>query len=198
MRWRRSRGDPYPLYAASNLGSFAGLIAYPLLVEPLLTPAAAELAVDGGLCPARPARRRLRADRAGARPVEAMPRRRRAPPPTARRILHWIALAAVPSGLMLSTTTHLTTDIVAMPLLWVLPLGLYLLSFVVAFADAARPGRFITMLAPLVILIAGGLAFSDGAQQPALSRRRSACCCCSSSRSRSTARCTGCGPRPAI
>ena len=44
-------------------------------------------------------------------------------------------LAAVPSGLMLSTTTHLTTDIVAMPLLWVLPLGLYLLSFSVAFSE---------------------------------------------------------------
>ena len=47
----------------------------------------------------------------------------------------WLALAAVPSGLMLSTTTHLTTDIVAMPLLWVIPLGLYLLSFSIAFAE---------------------------------------------------------------
>ena len=56
--------------------------------------------------------------------------------------LHWVALAAVPSGLMLSTTTHLTTDIVAMPLLWVLPLGLYLLSFVIAFAAPPRPGQF--------------------------------------------------------
>jgi hypothetical protein len=47
----------------------------------------------------------------------------RSPAPSRRRILHWIALAAIPSGLMLSTTTHLTTDIVAVPLLWVLPLG---------------------------------------------------------------------------
>jgi hypothetical protein len=47
----------------------------------------------------------------------------------------WLALAAVPSGLMLSTTTHLTTDIFAMPLLWVIPLGIYLLSFVIAFAE---------------------------------------------------------------
>ena len=66
-------------------------------------------------------------------------RRRRRP---CGRSLHWIALAAVPSGLMLSTTTHLTTDIVAMPMLWVLPLGLYLLSFVIAFAAPARAGQF--------------------------------------------------------
>ena len=59
-----------------------------------------------------------------------------------RRMLCWVALAAVPSGLMLSTTTHLTTDIVAMPLLWVVPLGLYLLSFVIAFADRRATGRF--------------------------------------------------------
>jgi hypothetical protein len=58
-----------------------------------------------------------------------------------RRKLLWLALSAVPSGLMLSTTTHLTTDIFAMPLLWVIPLGLYLLSFVVAFADGRLHAR---------------------------------------------------------
>ncbi|WP_447407513.1 hypothetical protein, partial [Clostridium perfringens] len=55
-------------------------------------------------------------------------------PPTGRRVAHWIALAFVPSGLMLATSTYISTDIVAMPLLWVVPLGLYLLSFTVAFA----------------------------------------------------------------
>ncbi len=70
---------------------------------------------------------------------------------------------------MLSTTTHLTTDIVAMPLLWALPLGLYLLSFVIAFAARRGPANLITMLAPLVILIAGGLAFSDGTRNPFVS-----------------------------
>ena len=49
-----------------------------------------------------------------------------------KRKLYWIVLAAVPSGLMLSTTSHLTTDLMAMPLLWVIPLGLYLLSFSIA------------------------------------------------------------------
>jgi hypothetical protein len=69
-----------------------------------------------------------------ARSLEQAPAKA-SPAPSKRRILHWIALAAVPSGLMLSTTTHLTTDIVAMPLLWALPLGIYLLSFVIAFAN---------------------------------------------------------------
>src|SRR3546814_8707169 len=74
-----------------------------------------------------------------------------------RRQLHWLLNAAVPSGLMLSTTTHLTTDIVAMPLLWVLPLGLYLLSFVIAFSTFARPTQIITLLGPVVLLAVGGL-----------------------------------------
>lgn len=167
QRWyalETSRGDPYPLYAASNLGSFAGLLSYPLVVEPLMTLQQqswlwtgiyAVLVLLVALC----------ALTVPAHAVEALPEED-SPAPTARQVLHWIALAAVPSGLMLSTTTHLTTDIVAMPLLWALPLGLYLLSFVVAFAAGRRIADFITVLAPLIILIAGGLAFSSGTQNP--------------------------------
>jgi SAM-dependent methyltransferase len=167
QRWyalETSRGDPYPLYAASNLGSFAGLISYPLIVEPtmslaqqswlwtilyavlVLLVAACALTVPG-------------------RAVEAVPAEA-GPAPTTRQMLHWVALAAVPSGLMLSTTTHLTTDIVAIPLLWVVPLSLYLLSFVIAFATRRGPANFLTVLAPLIILVAGGLAFSDGTRSP--------------------------------
>ena len=62
-----------------------------------------------------------------------------APPATSpigwRRAAHWIALSAVPSGLMLSTTLHLTTDIAAMPLLGVVPLAVYLMSVTVAFSE---------------------------------------------------------------
>jgi SAM-dependent methyltransferase len=161
QRWyalESSRGDPYPLYAASNLGSFAGLLSYPLLVEPLMTVSQqsilwtalyALLVVLVAAC----------AFTVPPEAVEAEPEET-APPPTWRQIGHWVVLAAVPSGLMLSTTTHLTTDIVAMPMLWVVPLGLYLLSFVIAFASRRGIADFITMIAPLVILIAGGLAFS--------------------------------------
>lgn len=170
QRWyalETSRGDPYPLYAASNLGSFAGLISYPLVVEPLMTLQQQSWLWTGiyamlvilviGCALTVP-----------ADAVEAVPEEEEAPP-TTRRTLHWIALAAVPSGLMLSTTTHLTTDIVAMPLLWVLPLGLYLLSWVIAFAARRKPAEIITIGAPLVILICGGLAFSDGTRNPFVS-----------------------------
>jgi hypothetical protein len=170
QRWyalETSRGDPYPLYAASNLGSFAGLLSYPLIVEPLMslqqqswlwTAIYAALVLLVAAC----------ALTVPADAVEIVPEETEAPP-TMKRTLHWIALAAVPSGLMLSTTTHLTTDIVAVPMLWVLPLGLYLLSFVIAFAHRRGPADFITMLAPLIILIAGGLAFSSGTQSPLFS-----------------------------
>ncbi|HEY0327045.1 MAG TPA: fused MFS/spermidine synthase [Allosphingosinicella sp.] len=170
QRWyalETSRGDPYPLYAASNLGSFAGLISYPLIVEPLMTLqeqsylwtglyAVLVLLVIG--C----------AVTVPGHAVEKMPEET-APKPTLRQVVHWIALAAVPSGLMLSTTTHLTTDIVAIPLLWVLPLGLYLLSFVVAFAARRKVADFITLLAPVIILVAGGLAFASGTRDPFVS-----------------------------
>src|SRR3546814_3377628 len=59
---------------------------------------------------------------------------------------------------MLSTTTHLTTDIFAMPLLWVLPLGLYLLSFVIAFSTAERLTMIVPFMAPPVLLGVGGLS----------------------------------------
>jgi SAM-dependent methyltransferase len=167
QRWfamETGRGEPYALYAASNLGSFAGLIAYPLLVEPNLSLRDQSTLWSGGFA-------LLVLLIAGcaftmpARSLETVPERV-SPAPSRKRILYWIALAAVPSGLMLSTTTRLTTDIVAMPLLWVLPLGLYLLSFVIAFSGRRSASIFMTQVAPLVILIAGGLAFADGSNRP--------------------------------
>ena len=77
------------------------------------------------------------------------------------RILQWLVLAAVPSGLMLSTTTHLTTDVFAMPLLWVIPLGLYLLSFVAAFADRRPFANAVSRVTPVLLLLAGGFALTS-------------------------------------
>jgi hypothetical protein len=170
QRWyalESSRGEPYALYAASNLGSFGGLVSYPLIVEPLLTLEQQSALWTGGyaLLVLLVAGCALTTP---AHSVEAAPART-SPPPTRKRVLHWIALSAVPSGLMLSTTTHLTTDIVAMPLLWALPLGLYLLSFVVAFGNWRGSTLFITQVAPIVVLIAGGLAFTDGSNRPLFS-----------------------------
>lgn len=152
-------GDPYILYAASNLGSFAGLISYPALVEPNLPLAVQSWGWTAGyailvLLVVASAVARWR----GAAAVPDAAADQGEPRPTLRRRLHWLAIAAVPSGLMLSTTTHLTTDIVAMPLLWVLPLGLYLLSFVIAFSTADRATQVVTAIAPAVLLAVGGLA----------------------------------------
>ena len=167
QRWyalESSRGDPYPLYAASNLGSFAGLLSYPLIVEPLLT-LQQQSWLWTGLYALLVLLVAICALTVPPEAVELVPEET-APAPSRRQMLHWIALAAVPSGLMLSTTTHLTTDIVAMPLLWALPLGLYLLSYVIAFAERRGFANLLTVLAPLIILIAGGLAFSDGTRNP--------------------------------
>ncbi|MFL6744903.1 MAG: spermidine synthase [Sphingomicrobium sp.] len=146
-------GDPYPLYAASNLGSFGGLITYPLVVEPLL-PIGEQgwlWSVGYGLLVLLVGWCSLGLPRTAAEPraqAAAGPR------PGARQIAEWICLAAVPSGLILSTTLHITTDIIAMPLLWVLPLGAYLLSFTLAFAARRGPADFVIRIAPLILLLA--------------------------------------------
>ncbi len=146
--------DPYALYAASNIGSFGGLIAYPLIVEPALALKGQSWLWTAGYilvlllvagCAARLPRQ------AEGEPHVA----HHTPAPPRRRVLHWIALAFVPSGLMLATTTFLTTDIVAVPMLWVLPLGLYLLSFSVAFRDNAVLPEVLTRFAPIIVLMFG-------------------------------------------
>jgi hypothetical protein len=153
QRWYAlaGHGDPYPLYAASNFGSFLGLLAYPLLVEPLAPVASQSLGWSVGFilvaflvagCATR-----LPAAAAAVTPAQAD-----RPAPKSREVLRWIWLAAIPSGLIMSTTLHLTTDIVAMPLLWVLPLGLYLLSFSVAFAADRRPADLVRRVAPFALL----------------------------------------------
>jgi len=166
QRWFAADGnaaDPYALYAASNLGSFSGLISYPLLVEPLMPLATQSVgwAVGYGLL-ALLVMLVARARWNAASAAQMAPTSAR---PTAGRMIHWLLIAAVPSGLMLSTTTHLTTDIFAMPLLWVIPLGLYLLSFVFAFGNWPRTAATIRMIAPAFLLVAGGLSMisnSDG------------------------------------
>lgn len=159
QRWfsvSRAGDNPYALYAASNFGSFAGLVAYPLLVEPLMAVHGQRVLWSAGyvavaLLVALCATTLPRTLAARAESVAV------SPPPSRGRVAHWIVLAGVPSGLMLATSTLITTDIVAMPLLWVLPLGLYLLSFTIAFATERTTADIQTRIAPLGILLFGGL-----------------------------------------
>lgn len=152
-------GEPWALYAASNLGSFGGLIAYPLLVEPYLPLhlqswgwSVGYLLLLGLIVLA--ARSRWSTAKQGT----MIPLGSETPELAGKTVALWIVLAAVPSGLMLSTTTHITTDIFAMPLIWVVPLGLYLLSFSIAFADRRGPARWISALAWVGIFAVGGMA----------------------------------------
>ncbi len=151
--------DPYALYAASNIGSFGGLIAYPLLVEPGLA-----LKGQSWLWTAGYALVFLLiagcATRLPGHAPDVPHVRHHSPAPGRGRVLHWVVLAFVPSGLMLATTTYLTTDIVAVPMLWVLPLGLYLLSFPVAFRESPRLTFVLCRVAPIGILMFGATMIS--------------------------------------
>ncbi|MES2988609.1 MAG: fused MFS/spermidine synthase [Pseudomonadota bacterium] len=148
--------DPYALYAASNVGSFGGLIAYPLLVEPGLALKGQSWLWSAGY---------VLVFLLIAACATMLPRKSAdtphvphdSPPASRIRVLHWVALAFVPSGLMLATTTFLTTDIVAVPMLWVLPLGLYLLSFSVAFSGNRMIADLLAKFAPVTILLFGAI-----------------------------------------
>ena len=133
----RLANDPYFLYAASNFGSLLALLAFPFLLEPSLNQAAQSrlwmaayvlLIVLVGIC--------ALTLRSAATINDSIPAR---PASTSeaigwRRQLIWISLAFVPSSLLLGVTSYITTDLASAPLLWVLPLALYLLSFILAFS----------------------------------------------------------------
>lgn len=188
QRWLASTrhedaADPYFLYAGSNTGSLIGLLAYPFLLEPLLpisdqsrlwtvgygifvvlalACAAVVLAGEGG------PRRWTRASRQAAPPADAggAGSDRRGPtssnldgahPSTSDR-LFWLAAAAVPSLLLLGVTQFLTSRTAPIPLLWVLPLAVYLLTFIAAFArrrvmGVAQISRILSIIVVAMALV---------------------------------------------
>jgi hypothetical protein len=159
----RDAGDPYFLYAASNLGSLAALILYPLMVEPELGLegqsgfwAATYLVLLAGLIACGWATLRQYVSPV----VLSTPAPGAGRDLTWKRRLHWLALAAAPSSLFLGVTLQISTDIASVPLLWILPLMVYLLTFVIAFAR--RPilsretvARSIPYAATIAVLVAG-------------------------------------------
>lgn len=137
----RAAADPYFLYAASNAGSLLGLLAYPVFVERALDlrgqawmwaagyGALAVLIVACGLFAVR--RRRT------AAPVDVVVDAAAvtdSPRPRWAQRGRWVLLAFIPSSLMLGVTQHLSTDVATMPLLWAMPLSIYLITFILAFS----------------------------------------------------------------
>jgi SAM-dependent methyltransferase len=140
--------EPYVLYAASNFGSLLALLAYPLVVEPTLTVPVQTWGWSAGylvfiLLMTSLAFTAARAARDVA-VVDAPPAD--APPIRWKDRLAWIALAAIPSSLMLGVTTHITTDVASAPFLWVAPLALYLLTFIIAFQAKPAIPRDMTLV----------------------------------------------------
>ncbi len=161
----RQAADPYFLYVASNAGSMLALLSYPIWIEPrsrlaeqsrwwmwaygLLFGLTAVCAVC--LWRSRPA--------AAAAPAPSPAAPLPAGRPSAGRRLRWVWLAFVPSSLLLSVTTYLSSDVAVVPLMWIVPLAIYLLTFVLAFArrpllprvwlERALP----LLLAPLVMTL---------------------------------------------
>jgi SAM-dependent methyltransferase len=187
QRWyswsgRTRADDPYFLFAASNFGSFVGLLGYPFLIEPrlsvhsqlhvwslgfgifivltatcMLLPAAKSPYPGGAVSGHAPA------EQTPSSPVPIPA----AAPLTWKRLLRWTGLAFLPSALMLAVTSHISTDIAAIPLLWVVPLAIYLASFVAAFGRTSRrPLVRTTRVAVFAAVIASLSAVVNVAHQP--------------------------------
>lgn len=145
--------DPYFLYASSNIGSFLALLTYPIVFEPMFTLRMQNLMWTGGyvLLIALIATCGVLL----VRSPPYVPQTSDSAPAVAPSWLlraRWIFLAAVPSGLLVAVTAHISTDVAAAPLLWVLPLSLYLLTWVLVFQSRPLiPHKFVLLLQPLAI-----------------------------------------------
>ncbi|MBV8926730.1 MAG: fused MFS/spermidine synthase [Bradyrhizobium sp.] len=147
--------DPYFLYASSNIGSFLALLSYPVLLEPMFTLRTQNLMWTGGyglliLLIAGCGVLLLRSPARAA--ADLATEETDSPAPSWLLRARWIFLAAVPSGLLIAVTAHISADVAAAPLLWVLPLSLYLLTWVLVFQSRPLlPHQWMLMLQPLAI-----------------------------------------------
>jgi len=169
--------DPYFLYAGSNIGSFLALVSYPIIIEPFVRLGdqarfwsfgfyllIALIATCGALMWRSPQRAPQAVTGAAADNAAGSA-------PTWKDAAFWVAQAAVPSALLVAVTAHISTDVAAVPLLWVLPLALYLLTFVIVFARrpliphwlvvAVQPAFIIALVAVLVFDLKTGVDWID-------------------------------------
>lgn len=167
----RSSSDPYYLYTASNAGSLLSLLSYPFLIEPGIGLANQRLfwSIGYGLlcvliiiCATR-LWKMLPEDSDDVEAIEP----EAIVPLSNRQQLHWLALALVPSSLLLGLTQYISTDIAAVPLLWILPLTLYLLTFILVFSSWAERIRPLMLTAqPAVLLVFLAYSFINPALLP--------------------------------
>jgi hypothetical protein len=160
--------DPYFLYAVSNSGSLLALLAYPLIVEPelplnlqatLWSVGFGLLALGIALCAAITLSHK--------RPNVSVMVSEARTPVSARERITWMVLAFIPSSLLLGVTGHITADITSAPLLWVVPLILYLLTFIFAFA-CRPPIHHAIMVRALPIMLILVVIISDLTVPPPL------------------------------
>lgn len=151
---------PYRLFALSNAGSMLGLLSYPVLVEPFLPMHRQAMAWSAAflvyclLCGILAFRSAGKGS--GTSRTDAASREEAAKPEFGIRLL-WMMLAACASTLLLAVTNHLTQNVAAIPFLWVLPLSLYLLSFILCFSGEGRYRRIVYL--PLLGVALGGMCF---------------------------------------
>src|SRR5262249_2122659 len=161
-----SAKDPYFLYAASNVGSFLALVSYPSVIEPFTRLGDQTRMWSGGFyllialivgCGLLLLRSHRPLDEQAADAADIGP-------PTWRDAATWIGLSAVPAALLIAVTAHVSTDVAASPLLWVIPLALYLATFVIVFQTRPiLPHRWMVIIEPafiillVVVLVFGGI-----------------------------------------
>ncbi|HET9664980.1 MAG TPA: hypothetical protein VFP00_12205, partial [Burkholderiales bacterium] len=161
-------GTVYRLFALSNFGSLLALIAYPFAVEPWITGLQQSYGWTAGyalfvlLCAASAiySIRHPSLQPGAAAVVQAG----NGPAPRAREYLMWLVLAAMGSFMLLGVTNHITHDVASVPFLWILPLTLYLVTFILCFEGRGWYQRrifFVPVLA-VVVAMAWGLHAEGG------------------------------------
>ncbi len=160
FRRMRPQADAYYLFSLSNFASFLALPAYPFLIEPRMPTSMQAgawsflFALFVPLCATT-----TFLSRTGGNGSESLAERREEPSP--RRKLHWLALSACGSMLLLTVTDHLTQNVAPVPLLWVLPLACYLLTFTLVFSRKRFYYRWFFVRLSAVFLFAMGYEVYD-------------------------------------
>ena len=154
--WSRGRGrDPYLLYSISNTGSLLALLSYPFLIEPLLNTDVQRFLWSGGYVLLLLSLVAFMVVRRGREVTAPNIPQRAAEPGNLLQRGRWVLFAFVPSLYLMGVTLHIGIDIAAAPFVWILPLALYLLTFILVFAKprwGTHPGLLTTQACAVIAL----------------------------------------------